>query len=162
MVGEIGTSTVEESGESTGNGRAAAAQVEEDGTADKEWEGFGDEGSDRDKHGQTRAGDKASKLKPAKQKKGIKEKKQKPPTTGKATSTAENSFAKLEDAADDEINGRSYGILLKGYGLTNFQSPPGSLSTCRPRLCYASRSWDFLNLQLFKLPPYLRFSMDMT
>lgn len=83
------------------------SHVTANATKDAEWEGFGDVGGDREYLERAREKAKVGKLRPAKEKKGNKEKKQKRPTTDKTTSTAENSFATLEDAVDDEANGES-------------------------------------------------------
>lgn len=90
-----------------GSEDADVSHITANETKDGEWEGFGDEGGDRENLERAREKGKVGKLKPAKQKKGNKEKKQKRPTTNKTTSTAENSFATLEDAADDEANGKN-------------------------------------------------------
>lgn len=107
MVDATGTNTARITGEQAGSGKADAAHGTEDETEDGEWEGFRDGASDQEILGPKRKKHEVDELKPAKQKKGNKEKRQKPPTRDKATSTAENSFARLENVADDEVNGRS-------------------------------------------------------
>lgn len=107
MVGAVGTNTARGSGERTGSGDGDAAHVTENGTQDEEWNGFEDEGSDQQNLAPNRKEGNLGKVKLEKKRKGSKEKKQKPPNRDKATSTAANSFATLEDTADDEVNGKS-------------------------------------------------------
>lgn len=107
MIEAAGANTARASGKQTGSEKADASNDTENGTEDGEWEGFRDWGSSQENVGRKQKEDKVDKLKPAKQKRGNKEKRQKPPTRDKATSTAGNSFATLEVAADNEVNGRS-------------------------------------------------------
>jgi len=117
VVDASGTSTDRISGEQAGSGKADAAHGTENGTEDVGgWEGFKDGASDQENLGPKRKKHEVDELKPTKQKKGNKEKKQKPPTKDKATSTAENRFARLESVADDEVNGGSCTFLrVAGY-----------------------------------------------
>ena len=94
MIEAAGTNTTWASGKQTGSEKADASNDMENGTEDGEWEGFRDRGSSQENVGW-------------KQKKNNKKKRQKPSTRDKAMFTAENSFATLEDAADNKVNGRS-------------------------------------------------------
>ncbi|KAI9873581.1 MAG: ATP-dependent RNA helicase [Pleopsidium flavum] len=76
---------------------------------EREWEGFGDDGNDPQNLVQTSLEPsgkdiKTGKLKSTKQKKNEKNGKQRQSTTNTTTSTLQNTFARLEDAADDEVD----------------------------------------------------------
>lgn len=82
-------------------------------TEDGAWEGFDDDGSDSQNLEQTSReptgnDTKLGKLKSTRKRKNDKNSKPKQSTTNTTTSTPGNTFARLEDAADDEVDGKSY------------------------------------------------------
>ncbi len=74
-----------------------------------EWEGFGDEGSDKEDLDTRMKGDRAGKVKPARQKKKKdSNSKRKQDIAETAASNSGNPFAGLGDAADDGADGKRH------------------------------------------------------
>ncbi|KAI9874252.1 MAG: ATP-dependent RNA helicase, partial [Pleopsidium flavum] len=94
---------------SVNNPRRDISQASLAAKEEREWEGFGDDGNDPQNREQTSHEPcgkdiKTGKLKSTKQKKNEKNGKQRQSTTDTTTSTLQNTFARLEDAADDEVD----------------------------------------------------------